>query len=95
MCLINIEIRPFGSFSREIEEAEVSVRERGVLFDITASTILPALEAPEEFTCELHIPQANYTVRKETVFYPGKYVFVHLILLFFSFLRFLLLSTFN
>lgn len=34
--------------------------------------MLPALEGPEEFSCELRIPQANYTVRKETVIYPGK-----------------------
>lgn len=50
------------------------VRERGELFDITASVILPTLQDPEEFTCELHIPQANYTVRRETVFYPGTFV---------------------
>lgn len=59
-------------FYSEILEAEVVVREIGQLFDISASTSLPALKDPEEFSCELRIPQANYTVRRETVFYPGK-----------------------
>lgn len=48
------------------------VKEKGNLFDITATSTLPALADPEEFSCELRIPQANYTVRRETVFYPGK-----------------------
>lgn len=59
------------SQERDITETEVVVRERGQLFDISAATSLPALNDPEEFSCELRIPQANYTVRRETVFYPG------------------------
>ncbi|KAK4874319.1 hypothetical protein RN001_013679 [Aquatica leii] len=59
------------SQERDIAETKVVVRERGQLFDISASTSLPALNDPEEFSCELRIPQANYTVRRETVFYPG------------------------
>lgn len=46
--------------------------ERGGLFDIKAAAEIPSLEAPEEFSCELHIPQANYTVRKEAIYYPGR-----------------------
>lgn len=30
------------------------------------------LIAPEEFSCELDIPEANYTARKEAIYYPGE-----------------------
>lgn len=59
---------------RTITEADVTVREHGNLFNITASVTLLVLEDPEEFTCELKIPEANYTVRRETVYYPGKFI---------------------
>lgn len=59
------------SRQREIAETEVKVREKGQLFDITASAVLPALQDPEEFSCEVRIPEANYTKRQETVFFPG------------------------
>ncbi|XP_068914781.1 uncharacterized protein [Tenebrio molitor] len=59
------------SQEREIEETEVTARLRGQLYEVSATATLPALKDPEEFSCELRIPQANYTVRRETVFYPG------------------------
>ncbi|KAJ8946154.1 hypothetical protein NQ318_004405 [Aromia moschata] len=55
----------------EITEAEVISKQRGQLYEISATATLPALKDPEEFSCKLHIPQANYTTRRETVFYPG------------------------
>nr|KAH0807716.1 hypothetical protein GEV33_015075 [Tenebrio molitor]KAH0807717.1 hypothetical protein GEV33_015074 [Tenebrio molitor] len=61
-----------GIADREIEETEVTARLRGQLYEVSATATLPALKDPEEFSCELRIPQANYTVRRETVFYPGK-----------------------
>lgn len=57
---------------RDIPEPEVLVRRHGQLYEISATTTLPILEDPEEFSCELKISQANYTMRRETVFYPGK-----------------------
>ncbi|XP_060522227.1 uncharacterized protein LOC132699494 [Cylas formicarius] len=59
------------SQEREITEAVVTSRQIGHLYEISAIATLPALEKPEEFSCKLHIPQANYTTRRETVFYPG------------------------
>ncbi|KAJ8967561.1 hypothetical protein NQ314_002878 [Rhamnusium bicolor] len=56
----------------EVNNSKVSIQERAGLYDIKAVTEIPLLEAPEEFSCELHIPQANYTVRKEAIYYPGK-----------------------
>lgn len=53
-------------------ETEITSKQRGNLYDISVSATLKALEVPEEFSCELRIPQANYTVRKETVIYPGE-----------------------
>lgn len=52
----------------------VNVIERDGLYDIKAVVELPSLEAPEQFSCELHIPQANYTVKKEAIYYPGNYL---------------------
>ncbi|KAG5880126.1 hypothetical protein JTB14_037358 [Gonioctena quinquepunctata] len=57
----------------EVNNSKVKVFERNGLFDIQATADNPSLEAPEEFSCELHIPQANYTVRKEAVYYPGNF----------------------
>ncbi|XP_045471457.1 uncharacterized protein LOC123678466 [Harmonia axyridis] len=59
------------SKKRELVETEITSKQRGNLYDISVSATLKALEVPEEFSCELRIPQANYTVRKETVIYPG------------------------
>ncbi|KAK9870446.1 hypothetical protein WA026_008011 [Henosepilachna vigintioctopunctata] len=59
------------SHKRELIETEITSEQRGNLYDISVSATLKALEEPEEFSCELRIPQANYTVRKETVIYPG------------------------
>lgn len=57
----------------EVNGSVVTVEERDGLFDINARANIPALVAPEEFSCELRIPKANYTVRKEAVYYPGEY----------------------
>ncbi|XP_044751457.1 uncharacterized protein LOC123311501 isoform X2 [Coccinella septempunctata] len=59
------------SKKRDLVETEITSKQRGNLYDISVSATLKALEVPEEFSCELSIPQANYTVRKETVIYPG------------------------
>lgn len=59
-------------FSRELTEAKVTSRQRGQLYDISATATLEALKEPEEFSCNLRIPEANYTVRRETVIYPGE-----------------------
>lgn len=50
----------------------MTVWQREQLYEVSATVTLPALNGPEEFSCELRIPEANYTVRRETVFYPGK-----------------------
>ncbi|CAH1112867.1 unnamed protein product [Psylliodes chrysocephalus] len=57
---------------RNISETDIISRRRGQLFEVSATVTLPALEGPEVFSCKLHIPQANYTTRRETVFYPGE-----------------------
>ncbi|KAK4875431.1 hypothetical protein RN001_011853 [Aquatica leii] len=59
--------------SSEVNGSLVTVEERDGLFDIKARANIPALVSPEEFSCELRIPKANYTVRKEAVYYPGAY----------------------
>ncbi|XP_030754206.1 uncharacterized protein LOC115880997 [Sitophilus oryzae] len=59
------------SQQREIPEAAVESRKLNHLYEISAQVTMPELERPEEFSCKLHIPQANYTTRRETVFYPG------------------------
>lgn len=51
----------------------VTIDKNAGLFDITAKATVPALILPVELSCELNIPKANYTVRKEAVYYPGKY----------------------
>lgn len=42
-------------------------------FDVKAIANVTMLIAPEEFSCELDIPEANYTARKEAIYYPGEY----------------------
>ncbi|VEN42611.1 unnamed protein product [Callosobruchus maculatus] len=54
----------------EVNNSKVQVYEKGNIFDIKVVAEVPRLESPEEFSCELHIPQANYTVRKEAIYYP-------------------------
>lgn len=56
----------------EVNTSHISIQERAGLYDIKAVAEIPSLAAPEEFSCELHVPQANYTVRKEAIYYPGK-----------------------
>ncbi|CAH1378668.1 uncharacterized protein [Tenebrio molitor] len=55
----------------EVNSSKVAVQERAGLFDIRATAEVPSLNGPEEFSCELRIPQANYTVRKEAIYYPA------------------------
>lgn len=40
-------------------------------FDVKAIANVTMLIAPKEFSCELDIPEANYTARKEAIYYPG------------------------
>lgn len=54
----------------EVNGSVITIQERAGLFNIRATANIPALVEPEEFSCELHIPQANYTVRKEAIYYP-------------------------
>ncbi|KAL3270219.1 hypothetical protein HHI36_009275 [Cryptolaemus montrouzieri] len=54
----------------EVNNSVLSIQKRAGLFDIEVMADIPSLTSPEEFSCELHIPQANYTIRKEAVFYP-------------------------
>lgn len=42
-------------------------------FDVKAIANVTMLIAPEEFSCELDIPEANYTARKEAIYYPGEW----------------------
>lgn len=42
------------------------------VFDVKAIANVTMLIAPEEFSCELDIPEANYTARKEAIYYPGE-----------------------
>uniref|UniRef100_A0A6P7F4G3 Uncharacterized protein LOC114324700 n=1 Tax=Diabrotica virgifera virgifera TaxID=50390 RepID=A0A6P7F4G3_DIAVI len=58
------------SHRRNITETDIISRRKGQLFEVSATVTLPALEVPEVFSCKLVIPQANYTTRRETVFYP-------------------------
>lgn len=55
-----------------MNDSVVTTQKKGGLYNIKATANVPALVGPEEFSCELHIPQANYTVRKEAIYYPGK-----------------------
>jgi hypothetical protein len=43
-------------------------------YDIVARTVMPEsdLQTPTVFACELHIPEAQYSVSKSVVYYPGK-----------------------
>ncbi|ENN77989.1 hypothetical protein YQE_05664, partial [Dendroctonus ponderosae] len=52
------------SQQRRIPEAIVQSKQEGHLYEISAQVTLPELEKPEEFSCKLHIPLANYTTRK-------------------------------
>ncbi|XP_019872417.1 uncharacterized protein LOC109600683 [Aethina tumida] len=55
----------------EVNNSVVSVEmTNGGLYDIKAVAEVPSLIAPEEFGCELNIPQANYTVSKRAMYYP-------------------------
>lgn len=62
--------------SSELIDTKVTHREnRDGLYDISATATFPPdteIESPSEFVCELRIPEANYTVRKEYVYYEGE-----------------------
>jgi len=58
-------------------------------YDIVASTVMPEsdLQTPTVFACELHIPEAQYSVSKSVVYYPGKghrplHITFHILLLY-------------
>lgn len=57
----------------ELESKEVLRQDKAGLFDISAVANLPqeALIEPMEFSCELRVPAANYTTRREAIYYPG------------------------
>jgi len=44
-------------------------------YDIVARKVVQDsdLETPTVFACELRIPEADYTVTKNVVYYPGKW----------------------
>ncbi|KAF5273936.1 hypothetical protein FQA39_LY01051 [Lamprigera yunnana] len=48
-------------YSFEVNGSSVTVEEKDGLFDIKARANIPVLVSPEEFSCELRIPKANYT----------------------------------
>lgn len=54
-------------------KTEVVAGDEG-LFDVIGSVIVKDedLSDSEEFVCEMRVPQANYTARKQTMYYPGK-----------------------
>ncbi|CAH0554810.1 unnamed protein product [Brassicogethes aeneus] len=54
----------------EVNDSMVSVEQRAGLFNIRMVAEVPSLRAPEEFACELRVPQANYTVSKKVIYYP-------------------------
>lgn len=43
-------------------------------YDVKASAVIQDLElmAPTIFDCKLWIPEANYSTKKSSVFYPGE-----------------------
>lgn len=54
----------------------VTHKSREGLYDVSATATfspdeIENINSPSEFTCELRIPEANYTVRKEYVYYEG------------------------
>jgi len=58
-------------------------------YDIVARTVMPEsdLQTPTVFACELHIPEAQYSVSKSVVCYPGKgyrplHITFHILLLY-------------
>lgn len=60
-------------------------------YDIVASTVMQEsdLQTPTEFACELHIPEAQYSVSKSVVYYQGKghrplHITFHILLLYVS-----------
>lgn len=59
-----------------MESKTVLRREGDGLYDISAVATLPdgAMDVPTEFACELRVPAANYTVRRESVYYPGEWI---------------------
>lgn len=83
----------FCNMYRELNGTNVEAhrnKETG-LYDISAVATMPdgGPEAPVEFACELRLPDANYTVRREAVFYPGTctcifVIFHHLLFRFYT-----------
>lgn len=48
----------------------MTLRQHGDLYEVSAIATLPIPKDPEEISCKLNIPQANYTKRK-TILYAG------------------------
>lgn len=59
---------------RRLDGAAHSLKLVGGRYSTVASVTLrdADLPTPAEFICTLRIPQANYVVRKEAIYYPGK-----------------------
>lgn len=55
-----------------MDNSVLSIIKRAGLYDVEVMADMPLLTNPEEFVCELHIPQANYTLKREAIYYPGK-----------------------
>lgn len=53
------------------------------LFDVVGTVIVKDsdLNDPEKFACEMRVPQANYTAKKETMYYPGQDQYRHRIIM--------------
>lgn len=55
----------------EVDNSTLSIVKRSGLYNVRIATEMPALTTAEEFTCKMYIPLANYTVRKEAIYYPA------------------------
>lgn len=59
--------------SGRLDGISTSITPSGGRFDAVSWVLLrdDILPSPTEFVCELRIPQANYVVKKEAIYYPG------------------------
>lgn len=57
----------------EINDSLVTVKNEKTFYDVKATANVSALVEPKEFSCQIDIPEANYTARKEAIYYPGEY----------------------
>lgn len=61
-----------GCFCSEINGSRVTVHNGEKFFNIQATANVTTSEEPTEFSCQLDIPEANYTARKEAVYFSGR-----------------------